>query len=351
LSKSKKPSAELLTDELAKLIISQCTADAIQQLLRSARDEGKEVYISAKNKEELVEENLRRAVASSAIPIGAVYELLADAEEHMPHHAFFFSPVDKVLAQAFNDFETVGTRLFGGDWKGKGFPNYLSQPKGEVWSDFRQVSNNGVEAGWVAKMYRGDSRWVIDPDQSSESANRRVRVWVRRYMRDVWLVKWHRHFQILEIRVPFLESRAELQEAKAGLFKAIRKLVTLDELDDYDLRVAATTIAHDDTCLNGLIRCPHSRLLDSHGGSTIIATRHTSEDVHSAPERLSAIKHYGRCEELVVFWQKTKAVPAVREELKTVIGVRGWNNILFPASSTRLAVDYVTNRILELQGE
>ena len=75
-------------EDLLKLIQQHCTGEQITALLRQSKgNEG--VRVSAENKDQLVQRNLRDALDAHAINIDRVYDLLRDAEENGNHHTFY----------------------------------------------------------------------------------------------------------------------------------------------------------------------------------------------------------------------------------------------------------------------
>jgi hypothetical protein len=67
-------------EDALSLVKKLCTADQIQNLLRSQKgQEG--VRITAENKDELVDRNLRGALEAKAIEVEQVFELIRSAEE------------------------------------------------------------------------------------------------------------------------------------------------------------------------------------------------------------------------------------------------------------------------------
>jgi hypothetical protein len=77
-------------DELFRLVDNLCTADQVQGLLRTVKGQ-KDVRITAENKSDLIERNLRAAVGSRALSLDQVYELVRTAEENGNQHIFISS--------------------------------------------------------------------------------------------------------------------------------------------------------------------------------------------------------------------------------------------------------------------
>src|SRR5258707_8373869 len=96
-------------DELFRLVDNLCTADQVQALLRTVKGQ-KDVRITAENKSDLIERNLRTAVTSRALSLDQVYELVRTAEENGNQHIFYFKPKGKVSTESLKP-ESVAKNL------------------------------------------------------------------------------------------------------------------------------------------------------------------------------------------------------------------------------------------------
>jgi hypothetical protein len=341
----------ILDTDLSKLLKSPLvTTLQMQALLEAAQKNGKKVNKTAKDKDTLVEENLRKAVASGDIPIEAVHALLEDSEEHDSQYHYFYSLNDNNDALRLDDLGACGKALIGKDWTQRGFPLFLAKPQGEEWGDLR-IFDAGKS--WVAKLYWGDQRWILNVDESKDTATRRVKVWTPEYAREVWLIRWHSRQQLLEISLPRLGSREDQKAAKEALWVHLSKLVQQNHVADFSLSHASTVIVNEpDTFKDELHLGGPARLMSEDGGSTIMCPHSKEQGLLDSPDRSAAIKHYKRCNELCMFWQPTKATDAIpaNDEVKTIIGHWGVeNSLLFTAKNSGKTVRHVTNRLLEIE--
>jgi hypothetical protein len=335
----------VLTNEMVQLLNDHCTISQIQELLGEAKSEGAKVNKTAQDKETLVSENLRTGVARGDIAIGKVFELLADCEENDAQYHFFFQVNPKKKA-ALSNFSEVGKLLLGDNWQEKmRFPAFLAKPHGEQWGDFRE--ENG---GWLAKLYRGDHRWVVDKAETKYTATRRVKVWVLQYMREVWIARWWPRPSLIEFCFPRLASRNEQNEALAAMWSAVQKVIHPSDADNFAFDKAATKIVHDESSLDGQIHLGGlARLKSPDGGATIMIPRSSEQSLLGSDDRREALKHYHNCEELGVFWVPTTATDAVAERVKTVLGSMVKHAILFTAKNRAKTVRYVTQRLIDLE--
>ena len=127
-------------DDLYELIDKFCTASEIASVLREAKGtEG--VRVTAENKNDLIQRNLRSAVEQRAIQISRVYDLLRDGEENGDQHVFYFRARTKKFAES-PTFDAVGKALFKNKWpEGTGLPTITLKPQ-----DLRHLRLSPVES-------------------------------------------------------------------------------------------------------------------------------------------------------------------------------------------------------------
>src|ERR1700722_14942543 len=111
LRKAVKLARQQFTEDLAKLVNDWCAVEQIAQLLRDAKDKSDEVRVTAPKKETLIEENLRTAVESGAVPLDKVYNLIREAEENGNQHIFYYRKTGDP-----GSMNEVATRLWGPNW-------------------------------------------------------------------------------------------------------------------------------------------------------------------------------------------------------------------------------------------
>ncbi|MEX0643121.1 MAG: hypothetical protein WD468_10495 [Pirellulales bacterium] len=340
-----------MSADMISLLDDRCNARAIKHLLDQAKDAfpDKEVKVSAPKKEVLIRENLRNAVAAGAVELADVERLLLESEENGQQVVLFYEPANEDLMAILNSPEQVAATLFGGEnWKEQHpFPLFREKPQGDVWSDFRLED----DSGWVAKLYRGDDRWVLDRDQSEETDTRRVKVWVKRYSRDVFLFRWHEQ-GILEVRTPRVDGKRELLEVVDIAWGALSPIAALNDFTPFKLTKAASKLAHDEKGLDGEIALGPARVSDSSGGSATFAPRSSDQYLLESKEHREAIKIFKLCRELSVYWLRPSEDDEEQDRVKTVIGYQSHENcVLIPARVGRSNATYVTNRLLKIEAE
>jgi hypothetical protein len=89
-------------DRLLSLVEQECTTDAVQEILRKAKESDKTVRVSEKNKGLLISKNLRTALGSGVIRPEQVYEVLRNAEENGGQHIFLYRAKPAALAKYKN---------------------------------------------------------------------------------------------------------------------------------------------------------------------------------------------------------------------------------------------------------
>lgn len=349
LNTTRQRTRRAMSADMVSLLEDQCTISSISGLLRDAkaRIAGDGVRITAKSKEELISENLRRAVASGAVSLADVENMLLESEENGRQVVLFYELVDADARRVIGNPEIVAERLFGKGWqKKRQFPLFREKPKGDVWSDFRVE-----DGGWVAKLYRGDSRWQLDRKESKETENRRVRVWVRRYARDVFLFRWHAN-GIFEIRAPRVDGKRELREIGEIAWGAMRDIVTLAAFRQHKLTAAAAFLAHDETRLDGEVAFGPARLAAPSGGQASLTPPSSECYLHDSEEHKQTLRLFKICDELAVYWLRPSDDDDDQDRVKTIVGYQGFkNSILIPGRVGSANANYVTHRLLQIEAE
>lgn len=337
-----------LSPELFTLLHDQCSTAGIQQVLREAQtpENRDRVLLSAHRKIDLIRENLRKAVASGAVSIQRVHELLRQSEENGRQMVFFYEPTTTDVASLLSDCDRVCTLLFQtDDHTTAGFPKFRVKPVGEVWSDFRPEG----DGGWTAKMYRGDTRWVVNEKETESTDTRRVRVWNREYKREVYTFRW-RSRGIFEVRVPRPRGRSEVIESVEIAWGAISKLVSPLQFASYSLGAAAGAIVQDVGGSEGEYSVGAARVPDSFGGSAVFTPRSNEQYLHDSTELSAAVKNFKDCSELTVYWMMQSEDEDEPSRVKAVIGQYNFDNgLLIPAKVGAANANHVTDRILEIQ--
>ena len=141
-------------DDLFSLLTELCTFEQIKSVLESARG-NKGVRLSAPNKGELLNKNLREALNANALPIERVYDLLRDAEENGDQHVLYYR-VPKALQKGLT-FEEFGRKLALPRALTQTFPKLDLVPNGYTIADFRTLGPRRP-TDWVLKIYGDETR-------------------------------------------------------------------------------------------------------------------------------------------------------------------------------------------------
>lgn len=330
-------------DKLLALIRAKCTNNQVQKLLRAGKRESNEVRISGA-KDELIFQNLHRAILDGAITSECAYEMLCDAEESGQQHIFYFQ-VNKDKSGIFNDAEAIASNLFGPDWRAvMNFPRLHLNPVGWEWADFRiyPMPTPGKTA-WVLKAYSGQIRRKL-VDRRPINDNLEAEYYERQLTREVLLVRWHQD-GLLELRVPREDSRKTLMRSLLGLWEAIKPSVPEEHFEPFDLTAACTwMIDHYDENSHVYALCD-AHFEDDQAGSARFSPPSVEDHLMSDETRQKAIKMYKQCRMLGVVWQLDEEAHGTPAKLRSVIGKYGVNNVSIGSKTTDKAVKHVTHQL------
>jgi hypothetical protein len=335
-------------EKLLKLLQEHCTVKSIRRLLSKAKDTDKTITISAKNKETIIQRNLRAAITRKAITLNEVYKELYDAEENGGQHIFYYLTNSKhsLDARAFEkyiDGDAVATRVFGADWRKEvGEPLFHLEPKNFVWSVFRIVDYPEGRSGWVAKLYAGLPRKELI--EETKKGDTLTKVWRLFTSREVYLARYH-PFGVLEVRIPLAESREEVIQSRDQFLKLLEKGFQIpDDFVSWELVQVQGRLKDRAVANANKYRLGPIRLRDLQRGTTTVCPPSSEEDVCSDPARAATLKLFKESDHTVLTWLTNGQL---EEDLRTIIGKLAKNEVLISAKATAEAVDYVTYRLRE----
>lgn len=331
--------------DLFVLIEEKCTADQIAAILQSYKKKEKNVRVSGKKGE--IVEHLKDAISEKIIPKSEAIDLLRECEENGDQHIFYFVPKAKKNKELCADGQHTADLLFPTPLDRMGFPLFQDVPDEHIWSDFRVVSTNG-RSGWVGKIYGHES--ALEFESEEEHPNYLIKKFVRNVERTVCLVRWNPP-NLLEIRVPRVESRAKLDERLKRVWIMIRPALKQEDFSPWDTRKARCTMVKERKDNSKLYHLPTVYLTDPGSGKAIFAAYTEDGSQVSAKEREAAIdllmKGKTDCDRLVVVWCQVGAPGTLISDLRTIVAPRYSNELVIPARVNSQTVDYVTDRLRE----
>jgi len=232
-------------EDLYELVIEHCTTEQIKDVLRRYKkdeyipaEKRKEILIAGDSttKRDIVENNLKPAVARKTIPEREVFALLRDAEENGGQHIFLYRAKNHNKCD-LNDAAKCAVALCGKGWDDPNkTPSLRLKPDNFTWSEFRTS-----DEGWVAKLYGHElSSRIIQ-----NTVEGRVRTIVAQLedVRTVSLVRWRRSRNLLEIRVSNKGARDGQRKVLELLTSGVGRIVDMETaLTKVNLRLANARI-------------------------------------------------------------------------------------------------------------
>src|SRR5262249_35661081 len=151
----------------------------VQSLLRRHRG-GKNIRITAEDKAQLIQRNLREALDSNSINVQEVFDLIRSAEENGNQHIFYYKAKTRAIANAL-EYKAVAERLWGATWQAtvNEFPKIRLKPNDYQYSDFRRKAKKPDDKDpqdWVLKVYGHDSITRFTGETETEKADASV-IW------------------------------------------------------------------------------------------------------------------------------------------------------------------------------
>ncbi len=329
-------------EDLLKLIQQHCTGEQITALLRLSKgNEG--VRVTAENKDQLVQRNLREALDAHAVNIERVYDLLRDAEENGNHHTFYYRPRTKKLAEQIT-IDYLGKSLLGNAWPDKaGFPKLTLKPNDYQITDLRSYPKKPRD--WALKIY-GHERRERFTGKIQEIGEEIHKIYVREEYRYVVLVRWNSP-DLLEIRVPREESKQRITGWVNKAWAMLQPALVRQQFEDWDLNNTRRRIIEEEDRHEDCYLIRDTRILDSNHTRASFEAHATQGNLFAANETKKAIKGLlqadGECTTVIINWLKQNSAPT--QDVRTIIGHNHPNEVIFSGSLTPGDVDYVTEQL------
>jgi hypothetical protein len=334
-------------DELFRLVDNLCTADQVQGLLRTVKGQ-KDVRITAENKSDLIERNLRAAVGSRALSLDQVYELVRTAEENGNQHIFYFKPKGGRVSADSLKLESIARNLWGADWEKKmSFPDVKLKENRYIYADFRPWNPGQKPRDWMLKVY-GNIKFDRFTGNEKQEGTRLYKEFVRDDLRVVLLARWNSP-DLLELRVQRDESVRRVKSWVDQLWLKLGGALRQEDFLPWDLSKARRRMIDDEDKNKATYHFRDTRLQDSLSNRVSFETFATQGDLFASEEAKAAIRDIlngkdSKCTHLAAAWlPRNDGVPA--QEYRTLLGNREPNEVIFSAHCTAKEIHCVTDKL------
>jgi hypothetical protein len=330
-------------DDLFNLVTEFCTFEQIKSVLESARG-NKGVRLSAPNKGELLNKNLREALDANALPLERVYDLLRDAEENGDQHVLYFR-VPKTLQKSFT-FEEFGNKLALSNTLTKSFPRLDLVPNGYSIADFRTLEPRRP-TDWILKFYGDETREFFTGRIVPEVGTKHLKEYdVRRY-RHVLIVRWN-FPDLLELRIPRDTARGRRMAWIEYLWKAVAAAVQPGMLKPWDLSQTRRNLIEQDKLEGDVFSLRDTQVMMPGQERATFEPYLPGAGLFSAEYAKAAVREllnaHSTCTRLNVSWLPRKGAD-FEEIIRTTIGTDQSNEVIFPSHQKASEMDYVTDQL------
>lgn len=332
-------------EDALQLVNHLCTVEQIQALLRKYR--GNElIRITAETKDDLISRNLRQAIEAKAIGIGAVFDLIRDAEENGNQHIFYYKPKTKRIAEALT-FETVAQHLWGANWEKTigGFPSIRLKPNDYKYSDFR--SNPKKPKDWTLKIY-GDSLVTRFTGRIERRDGNIWKEFVEEALRIVLVVRWNSP-DLLELRVQRDESRKRIEEWRDKLWEMLKPALVPAQFEEWALAKPMERLILEQQQNNTVYTFRDAKIVDSANVHVNFQTYSDQGDLFASIQARRSLQDFltakSDCKGLTVTWLPGSNNEIPGKETRTFLAAKEPYEIIVLAHCSNEDLDYVTNQL------
>jgi hypothetical protein len=336
----------------------------LEELLRKSKETpgvpGADVRIGSKNKEELVQMNIRGAVHSGALNQAALETLVQEYEESGKQR-IFIRTLRSATSASDLDFTAVGKRLFGKGFEQMAFPKFHWLPKEPEISSFRPYKSTDLAVkglgftskyseGWILRI---DASLQVDESITSSEPESTIRskILAPKLVDAVCVVRYWSELRLLEIRIPNFTRRPSVLALRDAVIEKFGGQIRYPAFEDLTLHPACTRILK--ALLDrgrselGVRRVAGSFLREEDGSTMRIELQNTEAgDILSTSARLVSLKEYlnnSSQVESLICWI---APPGRSEEVRVVIAPDNIDNeISIRKKTSAVALDYVIHRL------
>jgi hypothetical protein len=330
-------------EDALQLVNHLCTFDQIQALLRQ-RKGNEHIRITAETKEDLVSRNLRQALEAKAIEVGAVFDLIRDAEENGNQHIFYYKPKARNIADALT-YEIVAQRLWGEPWKNvvAEFPSIRLKPNDYKFSDLRPSSKKPKD--WILKVYGENLITRATGKVEQRGANVYWREYIEEQLRVVLVVRWNNP-DLLELRVQRNESRKRVEGWRNKLWEMLKPVMVPTQFEEWRLAVPMARLIQQPN--NAVYTFRDASVVDATGVHASFQTYEDQGDLFTSLETRKALQNFlaanSECKGLTVTWLPgPNGIP--EKETRTLLAAKEPHEIVALAHCSSEDLDYVTNQL------
>lgn len=332
-------------EDALSLVKKLCTADQIQGLLRTQKgQEG--VRITAENKDELVDRNLRGALEARAIEVEQVFELIRSAEENGNQHIFYYKPKSKAIADAIT-FESIAQRLWKGNWKQtvEAFPAIKLRPNTYQYSDFRRHPTRPND--WILKIYGQMILTRATGKIEQRGENIFWKEYVEEQLRIVLLARWNSAAGLLEVRVQRSESRTRVRDWHVKVWEMLNPALVMSQFDRWELTKAMAQLITNHAANKAVYDFRDASVVDS-GVHVSFEAIEDEGTLFSSLETRQSLTRYlaadSECDGLTVTWLKQSSGKP-QKDLRTLLAARERHEMIVFAHAPGEDLDYVTDQL------
>lgn len=330
-------------EDLFALVNELCTTDQIKSVLESAKG-NKGVRLTAANKGDLLNVNVRDAISANALPIERLYDLLRDAEENGDQHVFYYR-VPRSLRDGFS-FEEVGKRLNFSKSVSTAFPNLDLIPNGYTVADFRNLAPRRP-TDWILKVYGDETREFFTGRIVPEAGSKHLKEYDQRRFRHVLVMRWN-FPDLLELRIPRDTARGRRTAWIQHLWSVTAAAFQSKMFKPWDLTQARSNMIGDEK-LDGVLFSLRDTQVKMPGQERATfepylpgAGLFAAEYARGAIRDLLAAD--STCTRLNVSWLPGKGAD-FPEIIRTTIGMDEPHEVVFPGHQRAMEIDYVTDQL------
>ena len=319
------------------------------------------VKITSKNKEELVNQNIREAVRGGAVNEGDLETLLQEIEESGKQRIFLYKLRSASTAPEL-EYDAVLTRLFGSNASSITFPIFHALPAEPEVSSFRRYRSSDAalkavgykpkySEGWLLRL---DTRIQTEERLSEDNVDLPIRsvTYGPRLVDAVCVVRYWSYLGLLEVRLPQSNSRAALLLLRNSIATKFGEAIRFGAFDSFILSQSCTnilrTLLDDPKSEPGIKRIAGSHLREPDDATMKIEIPNLdAADVRTTKARRQSMKAYlnesSKVESLICAF----VPPSGKEEVRVIISADDEHEISVRKQTSAIALDYVIHRLFE----
>jgi hypothetical protein len=329
-------------DRLLELVEEHCTIDQIKDILRFGLG-NKNVKLSADDKAELVQKNLRGALNSHSLDVERVYDGLRDAEENAPQRIYYLRCPSKDVQQLLT-LPYIRETLLGKGASDE--PNLYVKPNSIAISEVRAVGK-AKPHDWIVKFYGHDVREVATGEVIRESATRILKVYRPEDFRYVLLARWNAP-DLIEFRTPRDSSNERVDAWRIYLEKMLGVAVPLQRFSPWSLKLTNERLFNEKDKHAKIYKLGDAELEDEYHNKVRFQSYLPNADLFGTAATGSAAKgmldNNSTYNQQRVIWLKQQD-QGFTTDISTMIGARHENEIVVSKHQNAKGIDYVTRQL------